>query len=703
MADINLLTNEISDLIAAGEVIERPSSVVKELIENSIDAGATQIKIEIMGGGLKSIKVSDDACGMSASNAEKCFLKHATSKILNKEDLFSIKTLGFRGEALPSIAAVSKVRLITKEKDSLLGCEIINEGGTIKSKKEIGSADGTSFEVSDLFYNTPARLKFMKSEQAEIGVINSLIEKLALSHPNISFKFVSNGNVRLFTPGNGKISDAVYSIYGKDFTSRLLKVDYKESSIKISGFTGKPLLNKPNRNFQVFFVNGRLIRSRVLQQSLENCYRNAMLVGRYPCCIIFLEIPFEEVDINVHPSKTEIKFSDDSFISNHITKAVSLALKNDVGVFRVEEKQSTQEKLEAKTKVSIEKTPTEAIVAETKKEISSIKNDNIFESVESFPKNREAEKEIKNQKVEITDTFGNWKISTEKPQIIKVTKSQQIKPISLDDHPFSSSLELASNTAKLNSIPLYVEHKEIKKEDSNSKINNFEVKEEKPAQEYLFKDDSVKESKDNLKQQQIDNKIQTEIIPGKEESFRIIGEAFKTYVIIEKEDELQLIDKHALHERIIFERLKNNTGVSSQILLTPYVCNLGTSENSIIIAHKEEFEKLGFDVSDLGNALIVREIPDIVNATDIEFILAKAVESLKTNKEITEEIFDELLYIVACKAAIKSGYNTTLAELESLIKEYFQNRDNLRYCPHGRPITISFTEKFIEKQFKRSV
>ena len=309
MPDIHLLTSEISDLIAAGEVIERPASVVKELVENSIDAGSKQILVEIIGGGLKKIKVSDDGSGMSSSNAEKCFLKHATSKILNKEDLFSIRTLGFRGEALPSIAAVSKVKLVTKEGHSILGFEVINEAGAIKHKGEIGAADGTTFEVTDLFYNTPARLKFMKSEQAETGVIHSLIEKLALSHPDISFKFSSNGNMKLLTPGNGKISDTIYAIYGRDFSSRLLQVNYSEDNIRIKGYTGKPLLNKPSRNFQIFFVNGRLVKSRVLQQALEQSYRNAMLVGRYPCCIIFLNIPFAEVDINVHPSKTEIKFS----------------------------------------------------------------------------------------------------------------------------------------------------------------------------------------------------------------------------------------------------------------------------------------------------------------------------------------------------------------------------------------------------------
>ncbi len=693
MPEINLLTTEISDLIAAGEVIERPSSVVKELVENSIDAGSTQISVEITGGGLKTIKVSDNGCGMNSDNAEKCFLKHATSKIKNKEDLFSISTLGFRGEALPSIAAVSKIRLVTKEKEGVLGYEIINEAGEIKSRKEIGAADGTSFEVSDLFFNTPARLKFMKSEQAETGVINSLIEKLALSHPDISFKFISNGNIKLFTPGNGKISDAIYAIYGRDFASRLLQVNYEEGNVKVKGFTGKPLLNKPNRNFQIFFVNGRLIRSRVLQQSLEQAYRNAMLVGRYPCCILFLTIPFAEVDINVHPSKTEIKFAEDTYISNHISKAISMSLRNDVGIFQVEDKQKIVKRPEIPQEIIQPKQ------IEAKNETAEEKKIAIKPSQETTEiKTEKATKQEPQKRVEVTEIFGTWQISTESEEIQTET---ELKPITDDSKSNSLETQVASEILPIEKI---TEIPEIKITSDKKETETEPVSESNnPVQELLFEEQQPETSNADREQDIPQEVIQTEIIPIKEPVFRMIGEAFKTYIIIETEDELLLIDKHALHERMIFERLKKDSGVSSQILLTPYVCNLGISENEIIASHREELLRLGFDISDFGTALMIREIPDIVNTEDIEYILSKAAENFKTNKNISEEIFDELLYIVACKAAIKSGFNTTEAELESLIKEYLRNKENLRYCPHGRPITISFTEKFIEKQFKRII
>ena len=690
MPDIHLLTSELSDLIAAGEVIERPSSVVKELIENSIDAGAKQISVEIIGGGLKKIKVSDDGSGMSNLNAEKCFLKHATSKILNKEDLFSIRTLGFRGEALPSIAAVSKVKLITKERNSILGYEIINEGGNIRYKGEIGAADGTTFEVNDLFYNTPARLKFMKSEQSETSVIHSLIEKLALSHPDISFKFSSNGNMKLLTPGNGKISDTIYAIFGRDFSSRLLQVNYAEGNVSIKGYTGKPLLNKPNRNFQIFFVNGRLIRSRILQQALEQSYRNAMLVGRYPCCIIFLNIPFAEVDINVHPSKTEIKFADDTYISNHINRAISIALKEDVGIFQVEEKIKNN----ASTNNDTEIKKIEPVIiskedfSQVDKEVYEIHQESLEETFTKLSGTTNIKKEeVKpvafetgntEKKTESVFNFGNWQIT---------------KP----DAATSNTLSITTDDNKTtNSIINFCSEK-VELEDSNNIIKQEiqvvenEKSEAEKLPEILLTEEKIDE-----------NTVQTEIIP-KDDDFRIIGEVFKTYILIEKDKELQLIDKHALHERMIFEQLKIESGVSSQILLTPYICNLGSSENDIVDTNKKDLCKLGFDIDSLGTALIIREIPDIINIEDIEYILHKVAEFIKIKGKITEEVFDELLYIVACKAATKSGYNTTHAEIEALIKEYMKNKDNLRYCPHGRPIAVSFTQTFIEKQFKRIV
>lgn len=658
MSEIRLLDNEICDLIAAGEVVERPASVVKELVENSIDADSSIISIDISKGGLGKIRVADKGCGMSPADAERSFLKHATSKISKKDDLISIKTLGFRGEAIPSVAAVSKVKLITKEKDAVSGYEIINEGGVILEKREIGAPDGTVFEVSELFYNTPARLKFMKSEAAETGIIHSLIEKLALSHPDISFSFSVNGTEKLFTPGNGKLTDVIYSVFGKDFAARMLPVKYLNGAIEILGYTGNPLLNKPNRNYQVFFVNNRLIKSKVLQQSLEMSYRNAMLVGRYPCCVIFIKLPFEDVDINVHPNKTEIKFSDDPFISNNLNKAIYAALRGDSGVFDVslqtDDTEVPEEKIEQITRIAVENE------SKTKPAI-----DNAGEN-SGTEKNKLASVSIV--------SFGKWAITAETGNPVAYAEEEVLKPIDEDmkNEPVCS---LASEKPTVSDIYLY--------KTKNEEEPSVKKEEEKPPE---------KESEPL--------KITSE---NEGIAFRIVGEVFKTYIVIEKDKEMLLIDKHALHERMIFEKLKSAEKISSQLLLTPFLCNLGEEDNSVIAAHRGELEALGFDAEDFGSGILIREIPEIIETKDVEYILGKAAETLKSKNIVTTEVFDELLYIVACKAAIKSGFNTTEQELKALTDEYFRNKEKLKYCPHGRPITISFSEYFIEKQFKRIV
>ena len=332
MNRIKILDNDISGLIAAGEVVERPASVVKELIENSIDSGASKISVEIAGSGIEYIRVTDNGCGMSSYDAKIAFQKHATSKISSKDDLYSINTLGFRGEALAAISAVSKIKLITKEQDSIAGYYIDIEGGVILDEGEIGAADGTTIEVRDIFYNTPARLKFIKSEQTERSVISGLIEKLAISHTDISFSFIINGAQRFFTSGNGNLENTLYSVFGSELSSDMIPVDYSDSGIIINGFIGRPLATRPNRNLQMFFVNGRLIKSKILQQALELSYKNSMLVGRYPVCALLLRINSSEIDVNVHPSKLEIKFSNEKTVAEVVSSGVREALASESGL-----------------------------------------------------------------------------------------------------------------------------------------------------------------------------------------------------------------------------------------------------------------------------------------------------------------------------------------------------------------------------------
>lgn len=699
MSAIHLLDNSITDLIAAGEVVERPASVVKELVENAIDAGATDIKVEIFGGGIKKIQISDNGSGMSAEDAPKAFLKHATSKISNKDDLYSINTLGFRGEALCAISAVSKVTLKTKRKEDVFATGLYLEGGKILSQDETAYGDGTSITVENLFFNTPARFKFLKAEPAEAGAITSLMECLALSHPEISFRYFINGAEKFFTAGRGNLSETVYGVCGKEFCDAMLsaegKVPYKSGEISVSGFCGKPLFSKANRNKQYFFINGRYVKSRVLQNALENAYRSYIMVGRFPVSVLFLKLDPKDVDINVHPSKLEVKFSDEKTIYDLVTSAVSSAVKADRSEQQFRFFKTDESRAE-------EKTPVSNPVSERKETIDRLINENLVKKTEPIvysdwvmtPAVGDSSEKAEEKTAEVADIVSEGKVGFKNFDVEISVRDKEQKPVSAPTENYEKPSDLGENCAVEEAenpviLPATEEHFSAEiKENSDGEMKVTE---------------SVGLLSENT-EKEIDEPLQQTLVSDGG-AFKVIGECFKTYVIIEKEDEISFIDKHALHERMNFEKLKSQKRMASQQLLTPIIFTTSSDNYAYICANTEKLEEYGFEAEDFGdNTIIVRAIPEMLEATDAEIFLEKFA-SVKTDSKTAAdaELFDVFLYDIACKASIKAGKLSTKEELEALISEYLKNKNNLKYCPHGRPIEFSVSKKEMEKQFKRIV
>lgn len=656
MSAIHVLDSSITNLIAAGEVVERPSSVVKELVENSIDAGATKITVEITGGGIKRIKVSDNGIGMSPEDAVTAFLKHATSKITTKDDLYSINTLGFRGEALCAISAVSEVTLITKRREDVFATEVRLEAGKVVSNEETSYEDGTSISVSNLFYNTPARYKFLRAEPAEAGAVTSLMECLALSHPNIAFRYLINGSEKFYTTGSGDLAETVYLVCGREYSNSMLEVDcsvpYKSGEISVKGYCSKPFFSKANRNKQYFFINGRYIRSRVLQNALENAYKSYIMVGRFPVCFLFITLDPRDIDINVHPGKLEVKFSDDKAVYGLISEGVAAAVNGD----RVSEQLGIFEKktAEVKTPPAVRSSAPDPVKKET---IDRLINENLTKKTEPIvyedwvmtPPEKPSPV-LRDSAPEGKAVFGKYEIEAPEPVILP---AKEEKPV-----------VTAVKTEFIN----------VSADDFDTEV----VPSEKPDQTVLSEEVS---------------------------DFRIIGECFKSFIIIERGDDVVFIDKHALHERMNFEKLKANKNISSQNLLTPIVFSTSADNCAYICENAEKLADYGFSIEDFGNnTLLIRAVPDMLNPNDAEGLLENFANVRTDSKKLADaELFDIFLYDVACKMSIKAGKSLTDVEMEALISEYLKNKDTLKCCPHGRPIEFSVSKREMEKQFKRIV
>lgn len=663
MGKINVLDKHISELIAAGEVVERPSSVVKELIENSIDANATAIEIEIKNGGTSYIKISDNGQGILREDVPKAFLRHATSKVKNHDDLDSIKTLGFRGEALASIAAVSKVEMITKSENELAGTCYKIEGSDEVSIEDIGCPTGTTIIIRDLFYNTPARMKFLKKDASEASSVSAIVDRIALSHPDISFKFIKNSKEELNTPGDGNIKSCIYSVYGKSFSAGLIPVKYELNGVRVYGFTCDTNSARPNRSMQHFFINGRYVKSKTMMIALEQAYKGSIMVGKFPSCVLYLELSYEVIDVNVHPAKIEVRFINE----RPIFDAVYYGIKTSINKL-----DRPLEMLLNDNNISNEK---KIINDNLNKEIlkvsdPTVKND--YYTMKPIPTN--------NVNVEEPDVFIPKKNVAYSP----------LKPIELEKKPTIYKDNAKEDVTSKKALHVDEAHSNPFFEENNKKQHNIILKEEKIGNFSIAEDES--------------NKNAVTFFSLDNDKINVIGEVFSTYIVLEKnKDKLLLVDKHAAHERLIYEKLKKESGKSfSQYLLTPLTVSLEKKEYSAVISNLNLFSEAGFEIDDFGSGtVIVRSSPLYLEHDDISDSIIEMAGYILENKEnISTKYVDWLYHNIACRAAIKSGDKSNKDELIALIKKLDENPE-LRHCPHGRPILINITKKEIEKQFGR--
>ena len=641
MPKIIQLSPHIANLIAAGEVVERPASVVKELLENAVDAGASQVTIEIRDGGMTFLRVTDNGCGMSPEDARTAFLRHATSKLRTADDLAAISTMGFRGEALAAIASVSRIDLLTKTPGSISGTSLLLEAGNIIEESEAGCPDGTTIIIRDLFFNTPARMKFMKSDTVEGGKVSAAVQLQALAHPEVSFRFLRDGKEVLSTPGNGSLEAAVYCVYGKD-GGKMVKLDSRWESYTLSGYVSKPTDARPSRNLQTFFVNGRPVKSRLLIAAFEEAYRNRIMVGKFPSCVLHLALPANAVDVNVHPAKTEVKFLNEKAVFDCIHYCVLGALN----------KAPDRPQMQFRA-------PTEPAPA----------------PVTSIPEKVDPSTHFLPPKPNQNSFFRT--MNTQEFRNFTTAVSQAPQPNKEAASAVASSLSTTPSNV-FHERPMLPTYDPIPLPTKPLPVQPIAEEAPEPKQEEIPIPESI--------------------------PWRIVGELYNSYILVEQGDEAFLIDKHAAHERILFEKLKSNQeAISSQTLLTPVPCRLGVEAISILLSEATLLSELGFELESFGdNTVLVRRVPMDLELDEITDTLDMlAADLLNGRHEKTTTVRDELLHTVACKAAIKAGWKTDPKEIEVLVKTVM-DQDELKHCPHGRPICITLSKKQLEKQFKRA-
>ena len=677
MGQIHILDTEVSNKIAAGEVVERPLSIVKELVENSIDAKAEVITVEIKDGGISYIRVTDNGSGMSEDDAKICFLRHATSKIQTGDDLNAIYTLGFRGEALSSIGAVTKVKLYTKKRDENIGICVSCEGGEILSSAQSGVPDGTVIEVSDLFYNTPARKKFLKKPATEGGYISDLMARYVFAHPEISFKLIRDGKETIFSPGDNNIVNAVYCVYGKDYAKNMLEVDYQYNNIRVTGLIGKGTLTRANRNYETFLVNKRYVKSGIMIRALEEAYKNQIMISKFPTAILNIEIPVETVDINVHPTKLECKFSNEQDVYQAVYHGVKSALYAIPNVPQMEGGFMTGHEPEEKTH---QPKSLEEIFRQKLRETQVKQDVESPRGTSTEPKSEPKDAKLKDvvsdtPKQETVFDLMQKSIDEPKPQPDKkpVIDSLSMLDFALE-HSRKNNKEMGVKSGSGSKNPIMDNDKD--NEDWRSYISR--ISEEKQQERNIF-DDGY---------------------------FRVIGQIFDTYILVEKDGNLLMIDQHAAHERLNFEALKaelEKNGIMSQLILEPIIIKLHSTELAVYEENEEGIQRLGFECSLSGDRLTVTAIPSDISWSDGEPLLLELLSQMHEMKNsIISEKKERLLYTISCKAAIKANMRISEIEMEKLVAKVFK-LENINTCPHGRPIVISMTKKQIEKEFKRIV
>lgn len=685
MAVIHLLSQNTIDQIAAGEVVERPRSVVKELTENAIDAGATAISVEIKEGGISLIRVTDNGSGIEKSEIRKAFLRHATSKIEDAQDLPHIHSLGFRGEALSSICAVSQMELITKTQEDFTGVHYQIEGGVECEFSEIGAPKGTTFLVRNLFYNVPARRKFLKQPQTEGSYVADLMEHLALSHPDISIKFIMNGQVRFQTSGNNQLKEVIYRIYGKEVTDHLIDFSLNGKSVRVRGFLGKPEQNRSNRNFEIFFVNGRYVHNEVLQKAVEEGYKQYLMQHKFPFCVLHFEFQPEDIDVNVHPAKMEIRLQHGVEVYTEIASAIrdrlhEIELIPDVRL--TEEKEQTPQIKQAPEPFEVNRTRMERIqepVAEYAR--------NQRQSGEQVVVRTDDTRENAVGKDSIENGTGSVHTSLDAGQEAGFTgmqyeiSRQQPEMVSEEETPYQAKLSVQKilGDHPVNATGSDLHHNIIKSAEH--------ILVEKPVQLDLFEENFV-----DVKSR---------------ESYQILGQIFDTYWLIAFKDKLFIMDQHAAHEKVKYERLvkelKNKT-VTSQQITPPVVLHLDSREEQALLSYRDYFASLGFEIEEFGTGSVaIRSMPvDLYGCKEMEFFQEVLDELCENPMKDQPDVILNKLASMACKAAVKGNNSLTFEEVSALLDEML-TLDNPYHCPHGRPTIISMSKYEIEKKFKRIV
>ncbi len=639
MPKILQLDRHVADLIAAGEVVERPASAAKELVENAVDAGATQVTVEIQNGGMSYLRVTDNGCGMAPEDVETAFLRHATSKLRTKEDLAAIGTLGFRGEALAAIASVSRIDIMTKTADGE-GVSLRLEAGKVVDRSPAGCPDGTTIVVRDLFYNVPARMKFMKRDTVESSQVAGTLQRQALAHPEVAFRLMKDGETVLQTSGNGDLHGAVYQVFGRQLAVEMLSVKSQWENYGLCGFITKPTATRGNRNYQQFFVNGRPVKSRLMTAALEEAYDNQLMHGRFPSCVLCLELPKNLVDVNVHPAKTEVKFANERAVFDCIRFGVLSALNKNPG--RPEMK--LEKKPEPAEKPAVKAAP--APKQETFRTMST-------EQFKAF-----------------AQTISQPPVKAAAPNAAKSIQAPRAQG------EFVTKVAPMAERTKAAAV--------VREE--------IQLPKAAPVKPELPKPEEPKPA-------------QTEIVSmPKTVPYRVVGEVLDTYIIIEQGDAVLFLDKHAAHERILFEDLKKTDApMMAQVLLAPIRAVLTKEESGALLDNRQLLTRYGYEVEDFGHGeVLIRQIPADLDEAQAESTLEElAGQLLDGSAKDPAALRDNLLHTIACKAAIKAGWHTEPKERDALVRQVME-RDDIKYCPHGRPVITTLTKKQLEKQFKRS-
>ncbi len=682
MPVITVLDPHVADLIAAGEVVERPASAAKELIENAVDAGASAVTVEIAHGGMTFLRVTDDGGGIPADQLKTAFLRHATSKLHSARDLEAIGTLGFRGEALAAICAVSRMEVLTCTADAPLGASLTVEGGVFGQVEEAGCPQGTTMVVRDLFYNTPARQKFLKKDAAEGAAVFAVVQKAALSHPEVSFHFIRDGKQELMTPGDGQLKSAVYAVLGRELALGLRPVQSAGEEMTVTGFVSMPTCCRASRSWQFFFVNGRPVKSPLMTAAVEQAYQNQKMVGKFPGCVLHLDIRRSAVDVNVHPAKSEVKFGSERQVFSAVYHAVLSALEADRSRPQVELKpkpipgvrsvdQVTEQQLTITPRPAAAQKPVGAAVPSGPASVA--------------PSPRPASPKPVSPPVNLRVQDSTYRPLT------------RVSPVPAGPVEKKPEVSVPSPVFPAKSEPFAT--------DDKPRVENpapeGPVIPEKPAGAAV----SEKNVGAAVPSSPVPQKSVGAAGPGgpaqEELPWRMVGEVLHTYIVVEQGDRVFFIDKHAAHERMNFDRMKaQGYDPMAQTLLSPVLCRLPAQEQAVLLAHQELLGQFGFDVDQLGDALAVRQAPFDVDVGDIEATLSELAQRLLTTGDADPAAArDELLHTMACKAAIKGGWKTSDQELERVARAVMSGQ--VKYCPHGRPVAIELTQKELEKQFKR--